>query len=346
MVKYTHPEMFWLFIPFIIVIIIYAIKGKTLRKNIEALGTAPVRKYLLNRVHLSRVKLRSRLLILGLFFVLLALVGPQIGTKLTELTRQGADVIIALDVSTSMNAVDVKPSRLEKAKYEVSRLINILQGDRVGLLVFAGTAHIHCPLTIDYSAAHLFLNSVESSLLATQGTDVSSALKLALENVETNEEKFKVIILVSDGEDHEGKAIELSQYAKEQGIIVHTLGVGTSAGGPIPILDKSGNRVDFKKDRSGNIVTTTLNDGSLNEIARITGGKYIRVENQNNAIRPLIEEISEMNKRELKSHVFSEYEDRYQIFILIAILLLFVEFIIPTRTPKEIKWEGKFAKNK
>jgi Ca-activated chloride channel family protein len=180
--------------------------------------------------------------------------------------------------------------------------------------------------------------------LATQGTDISSALQLALDHVETDEEKFKVIVLVSDGEDHEGKAIELAQYAKKQGIIVHTLGVGTLAGGPIPILDKHGNRIDFKKDRNGNVVTTTLNDGSLSEIARLTGGKYIRVENQNNAIGPLIEEISEMEKRELKSHVFSEYEDRYQVFALIALLLLLVEFITPTRTSKETKWEGKFAK--
>ncbi|RMZ49316.1 VWA domain-containing protein [Candidatus Marinimicrobia bacterium PRS2] len=345
MVRYTHPEMFYLFIPLTLVLIWYAYQGKKLKFGLETLGTASVKKFLLNRVKYSRIRLRSRLIILGIIFILLASVGPQIGMKLTELTREGVDIFILLDTSASMNAVDVKPSRIEKAKYELGRLLNKLEGDRVGLIAFAGSAHLHCPLTEDYSASRLFLNMMDTDLISTQGTDLAAAIRLALDHVESDEEKFKVFVLVSDGEDHQGEAITLVEQARERGIIIHTLGVGTLAGGPIPIYDVDGNRVEFKKNRSGQVVTSTLNESILDEIARITGGIYIRVENQVNAIGPLLKEIDQMEKRELKSHVFSQYEDRYQVFLVIGLMLFLAEFLIPTRTKKEMVWEGRFTRD-
>ena len=344
MVRYTHPEMFYLFIPLILVLIWYAYQGKKLRVGLETLGTASIKKFLFNRVKYSRIRLRSRLIILGIIFILLASVGPQIGMKLTELTREGVDIFILLDTSTSMNAMDVKPSRIEKAKYELGRLLNKLEGDRAGLIAFAGSAHLHCPLTEDYSASRLFLNMMDTDLITTQGTDLAAAIQLALDHVETDDEKFKVFVLVSDGEDHQGEAITLAKQAQKLGIIIHTMGVGTSAGGPIPIFDNSGNRVEFKKNRIGQVVTSTLNETTLDEIARITGGIYIRVENQVNAIAPLLKEIDKMEKKELKSHVFSQYEDRYQVFLIIGLILFLAEFIIPTRTKKEMVWEGRFTR--
>ena len=275
----------------------------------------------------------------------MASVGPQIGMKLTELKRTGVDILILLDTSTSMNAMDVKPSRMEKAKYELGRLLNSLEGDRVGLIAFAGTAHLHCPLTEDYSAARLFLNMVDTDLIASQGTDLAAPIQLALDHITEDEYKFKVLLLVSDGEDHQGKTIELAEKAHEMGIIIHTMGIGTLAGGPIPIFDKNGNRKEFKKNQSGNIVTSTLNELALDEISRTTGGTFMRVENQANAIGPLIEKLKQMDKKELKSHVFSQYEDRYQIFLVIGLLLLLTEFIIPTRTKEEMVWEGRFTKS-
>ncbi len=344
MVRYTHPEMFYLFIPLTLVLIWYAYQGKKLRVGLETLGTASIKKFLFNRVKYSRIRLRSRLIISGIIFILLASVGPQIGMKLTELTREGVDIFILLDTSTSMNAMDVKPSRIEKAKYELGRLLNKLEGDRAGLIAFAGSAHLHCPLTEDYSASRLFLNMMDTDLITTQGTDLAAAIQLALDHVETDDEKFKVFVLVSDGEDHQGEAITLAKQAQELGIIIHTMGVGTSAGGPIPIFDNSGNRVEFKKNRIGQVVTSTLNETTLDEIARITGGIYIRVENQVNAIAPLLKEIDKMEKKELKSHVFSQYEDRYQVFLIIGLILFLAEFIIPTRTKKEMVWEGRFTR--
>ena len=345
MVRYTHPEMFYLFIPLTLVLIWYAYQGRKLRMGLEGLGTAPVKKFLLNRLKYSSIRLRSRLIILGIIFILLASVGPQIGIKLTELTRQGVDIFILMDTSSSMNAEDVKPSRMEKAKYELGRLLNNLEGDRVGLIAFSGSAHLHCPLTEDYSASHLFLNMMDTGLITSQGTDLAAAIQLAFEYVEGDDKKFKVFVLVSDGEDHQGEAVSLAKQTKDLGIIIHTLGVGTPAGGPIPIYNEKGNRQEFKKNNRGHVITSMLNESTLDEIARITGGIYIRVENQVNAIAPLLKEIDQMEKRELKSHVFSQYEDRYQIFLIVGLLLFLVEFLIPTRTEKEMVWEGRFTKN-
>ena len=345
MVRYTHPEMFYLFIPLTQVLIWYAYQGRKLRMNLESLGTPSVKRFLLNRVKHTSIRLRSQLIILGIIFIILASVGPQIGMKLTELTRKGIDIFILVDTSTSMNAVDVKPSRMEKAKYELGRLLNNLEGDRAGLIAFAGSAHLHCPLTEDYSASRLFLNMMDTDLITTQGTDLAAAIQLALDHVEEDDEKFKVFVLVSDGEDHQGEVITLAEQARDLGIIIHTLGVGTPAGGPIPIYDDNGNRIDFKKNRIGQVVTSTLNESTLDEMARITGGIYIRVENQVNAITPLLKEIDQMEKRELKSHVFSQYEDRYQVFLIIGLLLFLAEFVIPTRTKKEMVWEGRFTRH-
>lgn len=342
MVRFTHPEMFYLFIPFGVILIWYAFKGYKIRKKLEDLGSLTINFFLLNRLKFSKIRFRSRLMVLGIVFILIASVGPQIGTKLTELKREGVDILILMDTSVSMDAVDVKPSRLEKAKYELGRLLNQLKGNRVGIIAFAGSAHLHCPLTEDYAATRLFLNIINTDLIINQGTDLAGAMKLALDHI-TEEEKYKILIIVSDGEDHKSEVIALSEESKDRGIIIHTLGVGTLAGGPIPIYNIEGRRVDFKKDKDGAIVTTILNEAVLDQIARTTNGQYIRVENQVNAISPLIKEINEMEKKEIKAHSFSEYEDRYQIFLLIGLILFIVEFLVGTRTKKEIQWKGRFT---
>jgi len=343
MVRYTHPEMFYIFIFFFIIIIWYFYKLRKLSNNLDKLGVYSIKNFLFNRAKFSSISFRSFLFFIGSFFIILASTGPQIGTKLTELNRKGIDLIILMDTSSSMDAIDVKPSRIEKAKYELGRLINFLDGDRVGLIAFAGSAHLHCPLTEDYSAAKLFLNSINTKLIASQGTDVAGAIRLALDRIKQEDEKFKVIILVSDGEDHQGEAYNLAEQASELGIIIHTLGVGTASGGLIPIYSKNGNRKEFKKNRNGQIITSTLNEVILNEISDKTGGTYVRVSNQMNAIDPILKEIKKMEKREIKSHVFSQYEDRYQLFLLISLFFLFIEFIMPTRTKKEISWKGRFS---
>ena len=346
MVRYSHPEMFFLLLPFTIMLIWYLYKGKKIRSNFSDIGIKSVRSFLFNHVKDRHVNLRSRLLILGVLFMILASIGPQVGVKLTELTRQGVDIFILLDTSTSMNATDVKPSRMEKAKYELDRLLNDLNGDRVGLIAFAGSAHLHCPLTEDYSAARLFLNMMDTNLIYNQGTNLAEAIKLALENIEGDDSKFKVILLVSDGEDHQGVALDVAKQAKEKGVIIHSLGVGTIAGAPIPLMDEKGNRIEFKKNKNGQIVTSTLNELVLHEISDMANGMFVRIENQANAILPILSVIKEMEKKEIKSHVFSQYENRFQFFLIIGLLFFIIEFFISTRNDKEMIWQGRFIQNK
>ena len=196
MIKFTHPSLFFLFIPFIILVFWSIITQKKNKETMNNTGTSQVRKYLFSKVLFNRVNTKLWLFIISFFFLIIASVGPQVGTRLTELKRKGVDILIVLDTSTSMDAVDVTPSRIEKAKYELSRLINNLKGDRIGLIVFSGSAHLHLPLTTDYSAARLFLNSINTEIVETPGTDLSGALKLALKQVEEKNEKYKVVVLV------------------------------------------------------------------------------------------------------------------------------------------------------
>tara|TARA_B100000945_G_C20406649_1_gene610401 strand:- start:477 stop:1508 length:1032 start_codon:yes stop_codon:yes gene_type:complete len=342
MVKYSHPEMIYLFIPLAIIIIIKIIKSRKKQKIINNIASLQIRRFLFSKINFFRLRLRSNLLILGVIFIIVASLGPQIGVKLKELSRKGVDILILLDVSKSMNAIDVQPSRIKKAKLEINKLINSLQGDRLGIIGFAGSAHLHCPLTIDYAAAKLFLNSMNTDIIESQGTDLAAALELALDHTESQDEKYKVIIIISDGEEHQGEALDYANIAKEQGIIVHTMGIGTLSGGPIPIFDNQGNGGEFKKDNSGKIVTTTLNEVILNEISHITGGTYVRVGNQINAIKPILDKIGKMDKKEIKSHVFSQYENRYQLFLISGLFLFLFEFFIPTRNKNEIYWKSRF----
>ena len=331
MIKYNFPIFVVLFLPLIILVILnvfYNNKNKFIYKNIKS---DSVKEYIFQNVKYNRIHIKSWLLIIGCFFMIIASIGPQIGTRLSEYKREGIDIFIALDVSESMNAQDVTPNRIEKAKYELNRLINSLDGDRVGIIVFAGTAHIHLPLTTDYSAAKLFLKSIDTKIVETPGTSLSSVMNLAIDQIQKDNEKYKAIILVSDGEDHEGEAIEIAKIASDRQILFYTVGVGTIKGSPIPILSETGKRINFKKNNDGKIVTTILNEQILNKISNITGAEYYRIDNKANALSPLIKNLDLLDKKELKTQVFTEYEHRYQIFLLLSLICLFVEFLLFTK---------------
>ncbi len=331
MIKYLNPYCFFLLIPLALIILLNIFY---VGNEIKKIKSNNINNYLFSFFSFSKFRFKNWLLILACFFLIIASTGPQVGTRLTELKRQGIDIFIVLDVSKSMNAIDVSPSRLEKAKYELNRLINNLQGDRIGIIVFSGSAHLHLPLTIDYSAAKLFLNSIDTDIISDQGTSLSSALNLALSQIKEDSEKYKVVVLVSDGEDHEGESLKIAEEAFQRNILVYTVGVGTNKGGPIPILNESGDRVDFKK-QNNKIVTTTLNEQILNEISSITRSKYYRIDNKANALAPLIKNLESMEKKELKTQVFTEYEHRYQIFLLLSLVCLIVELLIKTKKNKQ-----------
>ena len=237
------------------------------RKKSELFGTDnKLKERLLSKMDLYRLKWKQRLLFFSVLLLIFAASGPQIGIRLAPLDRKGVDLVFAIDVSTSMNAEDVKPSRLEKSKFEISQMIKQLKGDRVALIVFAGSSHMYLPLTTDYEAARLFLDQIDTNMIPTQGTALSSALQTGLSAFAEDDSKYKVLVLVTDGEDHEGQAISLAAQAAERGMIIHTVGVGTDSGSLIPIIDNQGIR-DYKRDGSGKLITSVLNETILQDIA-------------------------------------------------------------------------------
>jgi len=247
--------------------------------------------------------------------------------------RKGVDLVFALDTSVSMDATDVKPSRIAKAKFEISRLIRGLKGDRVGIIVFAGSSHLYLPMTTDYEAAQLFLNDIDTQMIPTQGTALSTALETGLSAFTEESEKYKVLILVTDGEDHEGKAIDISRKAAETGMSIYTVGVGSKTGSLIPISNK--NSQEYKRDKTGKLITTMLNESILKEIADAGRGHYFRFSNNSDTADDIAYAIDHMEKRIVSTHEFSEYEDRYQIPTLISLILFFIGLVLPTKAENE-----------
>ena len=228
-----------------------------------------------------------------------------------------------------MNAQDIKPSRLEKAKFEISQIINQLKGDRIGIIVFAGSSHLYLPLTSDYEASQLFLDALDTKMIPNQGTDLSTALKTAMNVFNNEDDKFKVMVLVTDGEDHEGEAIELASTALNNGIITHAVGVGTVKGSLIPI--NSGSSNNYKRNKNGTLITSKLNENTLIELASAGGGIYSRFNNRDSKYKEIMSAIDNMEKRSIETHIYSEYEDRYQFFATISFFLLTAGLIMPTR---------------
>ena len=272
---------------------------------------------------------KRRFRVYSLIFLIIAAAGPLIGTRVKPVERKGVDLIFAVDVSVSMNAEDVKPTRLEKAKYEISQVIQKLKGDRVGIIVFAGSAHYFLPLTVDYEAARLFLDAIETNMIKTQGTALSAALKTSIAAFPDESEKYKVLVLVTDGEDHEGEAISITERASKTGIVINTIGVGSVTGSLIPI-GYNGQVDEYKKDKKGQLVTTILNETILKDIADAGNGIFIRIDNQTNSGEKLLNDINAMEKKTISSRKYAEFEDRYQIFAIFSLIFAVIAFIIPT----------------
>ena len=310
---------------------------------LKRFGNLEILQKLMRTYSPRRRNIKYILIIFSYIFFVIALANPQIGKKLEEFTREGVDIIVALDVSTSMLAEDISPNRLEKAKHEVGKLIDILQGDRIGLIAFAGMAHVQCPLTLDYSAAKLFLSIMDPDLIPQPGTAIGDAVRKATSAFNIEERKHKVLILITDGEDHQSDPLEAVKEAEQEGVTIYTVGIGSSQGVPIPIYNKSGIQTGFKKDRQGNVVTTKLDVVTLQKIAYETGGKYYLASSGEAELDEIYAEISEMEKKELSSKRFSQYEDRFQIFVLLGLLMLVIEWIIPEGRRVKREWRGRFV---
>ena len=328
MIEFRFPEILFLYIPFIILMLFdYAWSGK---HQIFSDVSLNIKRVLFQNINLSRVRLKQNLLFLSTVFLIFAASGPQIGTALAPVDRKGLDLVFCIDVSSSMRGTDIKPSRLAKSKFEISQLIKNLKGDRVAFIVFAGSSHLYLPLTTDYEAAFLFLDQIDTNMIPTQGTSLSSALQTGLSAFSDDNSKYKVLVLISDGEDHEGEAVDLAKQASKKGMVIHTVGVGTKSGSLIPTLTKNGS-IDYKKDSSGKLITSKLNEQILEDISRAGKGSFLTFNNQPSNFRNIIKQIDVMEKRIIQSHMYSQYEDQFQKFGLFSLCLFIASIFISSR---------------
>jgi Ca-activated chloride channel family protein len=282
--------------------------------------------------------MKAALTLAALALVVLGLANPQIGTRLQEVKQEGVDIFIALDVSMSMRAEDIRPNRLEKAKFEIRNLIGRLAGDRLGLIVFAGEAYVQFPLTSDYSAANLFLDVIDVDAVPTPGTSIGTAIRRAMESLDFSEPSTKVLVIISDGENTEGDADAAAREAAAKGVLIYCIGLGSPGGAPIPLLDGAGRQVDFKRDRNGQVVVTRLDEGALERIVAAGKGKYYRGTNTQDELEAIYNDINALQKREFGVKQFTDYEDRFQPILLAAfLLLLFDALLSETRSP----WAGR-----
>ncbi|NMA72904.1 MAG: VWA domain-containing protein [Bacteroidales bacterium] len=327
MFRFQEPDYLYLLILIPILVVFYLYSNYRRRKAIRSFGDPDLMAKLMPDVSKYRpdFKFSIVLIAIALFSVLLA--RPQFGSKLETVSRTGVEVIIALDISNSMLAEDVRPSRLEKAKHLISRLVDQLREDKVGLVVFAGDAFTQIPITNDYISAKMFLEVIDPSLLSKQGTAVASAISLATRSFSSQEEVGRAIILITDGENHEGGVDQAIKKAREKGIQIHALGVGTPEGAPIPISGSS----DYMKDREGNVVVTRMNEEMCQQIAKEGNGIYVRVDNTNTAQRAISQELEKMTKADIETEVYTEYNEQFQVIAWIIFFLLLAEMLILER---------------
>lgn len=329
MIKFEHPEYLHLLWLLLIVGLLFAFfifwRNKTSQKF------AQKENFQILAPRISNLKHYIKFTLLALSFVALTigLANPQIGTKLETVKREGVDVMIALDVSKSMDAKDTQPSRMLKAKQFVSNLVNKMSNDRIGLIVFAGNAYLQMPLTVDYSAAKMYLKQIDTDLIPTQGTAIGDAIDIAKISFPENSENQKVLIVISDGENHEGDAEDAIKEAKNNGIKVITVGVGSDKGAPIPI----GTNGQFKKDNEGNVITTKLNEDMLKNLAAEANGKYYNISDEK-TIEKIVASLGSLDGKVFEEKVVTDYKDQFQIFIGIAFVLLIIDMFIGYKKSK------------
>ncbi|MGC6470769.1 MAG: VWA domain-containing protein [Flavobacteriales bacterium] len=338
MLRYENSEWLILLVLIPILVVIFLLTQRWRKKAIERFGQIDLVMKLMPMASFVKSSVKFILFALAVVFLIIGIANPQIGSKMEEVKREGVDLMIAIDLSNSMLSEDLQPNRLVRAKQSISKLIDRLDGDRIGLIVFAGDAYVQLPITTDYSAAKLFLSTINTSIIPTQGTAIGKAIDLAVKSFELDNEQNKAIIVITDGENHEDDALKKAMEAQEKGIFVHTIGMGSVDGGPIPFKNKYGTITSYQKDNEGNTVITKLNEKMLKEIAKSGGGSYIRANSTLNSLNTLFKEINKMEKKEIGTKVFTDYKDRFQWFLGISIVLLLLDLLISNT---KNKWSSK-----
>ncbi len=332
MFHFANQQFLYLLILIPVFIIVYVINVRLRRKSMDKFGEYEVIKSLIPLLSKRRPLTKFILMLMALALLIIAAARPQFGSKLKEVKAEGVEIIIALDVSNSMLAQDIKPNRLEKAKRAISRLLDNLRNDKIGLIVFAGDAYTQVPITTDYTATKMLLSTISTDMVPKQGTAIAEAIRMGIKSFSPDEEVKKVLIIITDGENHEDDPIAAAREAKEKGILVYTIGMGLPKGAPIPLPGQS----NFRKDAAGNVIMTKLDEATLVKIAAEGGGIYTRANNVKVGLSQLYKEIEKLDKKELETLVYSEYEDSFQYFVGFALLLLLLEFMIMERKNKKL----------
>jgi Ca-activated chloride channel family protein len=338
MIRFAHPEYLYLLVILPLVFGVFLLALRLRQNALKRFGAPSVLQRLTEGASAAKPIVRVVLILSALALLVVGLANPQIGTRLEEVKQEGVDLFIALDVSLSMKAEDIKPNRLEKSKLEIRNLIDRLAGDRVGLIVFAGDAYTQFPLTTDYSAANLFLDVVDVDAVPNPGTNIGAAITRALESFDLKETTTKVVVIITDGESTEGNAFEAADEAAQKGVLLYTIGLGSPSGAPIPVYG-AGGQMDFKRDRMGNVVVSKLDESSLERIATTGNGKYFRGTTAQDELDEIYRAINALQKKEFGVKQFTDFEDRFQFFLAAALILLMMEVLLSEKkTPWLERW--------
>ena len=335
MFRFENIEFVYLLVLMPVLLVVFVIGRKIRKRSLKRFGDPDILNQLMPFLSVNRPVLKFLFILFALVFIILGMARPQFGSKLEEIKRKGVEIVIALDVSNSMLAEDIQPNRLEKAKQAISRLVEKLADDKIGLIVFAGDAYVQIPITNDYASVKMFLSSINTLIVPKQGTAIGSAIDLGINSFSPDNEASKALILITDGEDHDDNAVSLASEAAENGIEIHTIGVGTPKGTPIPVY--SDNQRSFRKDRQGNVVITKLNEKILQEITNAGNGSYIRATNNRLGLNMLFDQISALEKKEMETRIYSEYDEKFQYMVGLALILLLFDFILLERKNKYLK---------
>ncbi len=345
MFRFENPDYFYslLVIPVLVLLYVFSIASRNTR--LRKFSDSHLLTGLFKDVPYYKGIFKLIIYCLIICALTLTLANPQLGSKLEEVKREGIELIVAIDVSNSMNAEDVKPSRLERTKKAVSVLIDNLYEDRLGLIIFAGDAFLQLPLTTDYSAAKLMLTTISTDLIEIQGTAIGAAIKLAENSFSEDEKRKKAIIIITDGENHEDNALSIAEEAANKGIKIYTIGMGSVNGAPIPIYS-GGRETGYLKDKSGTTVISKLNADMLNTIASTGGGKFVHSVNSDPDLTAILEDLSELEKTEFGTKIVSDYEDRFQYPLIAALLLILFDLSISESRNKLLAMLNMFAEGR
>lgn len=332
--RFAHPEYFYIFLVLPALVFLFMFNRILRARKLKNFGQPELLEQLMPSLSTGRPVIKFICWLLAITCLITALAQPQFGSKLTLTKRKGVELIIALDVSNSMKAQDIKPNRLERAKRAITKLTDRLTNDKIGLIVFAGQAYVQLPITSDYTSAKLFLESITTDVVPVQGTAIGSAVDMGTKSFSPKFKGSKAIIVITDGENHEDDAVGAAKQAQEKGIVVHTIGMGLPQGAPIPVSEGSS---DFMKDKSGSIVVTKLDETMLTKIAEAGGGSYIRATNAEVGLNNLFNEIEKMQKTEMESREYSEYNDQFPLFLALAFFFILLDFLILDRKNKWLR---------